>query len=94
MKLETGLPKSVVNACVRAELKFPGSIGEVFTEDNGMDDSGRDLRDIWVHVNPGFHNPVDGVHAIHEVDRKFLCWKIGKIARCSCEDCVKSKATE
>lgn len=86
MNIQTGIPKTLVAACERVNKKYPGAILGIWAEDNGDPDEG---PDYWVDCAPGFHNPVDGVHCVHEFSRQATIDKVASIAPCTCEDCIR-----
>jgi len=85
VKIQSGIPKTLVAACERVNKKYPGAVDDVWAEDNG--DPG-DGPDYWIGLKPGFCNPVDGVHAIHEFSRQAAINKLASVAPCKCKDCV------
>lgn len=84
MKVQAGIPKTLVVACERVNKKYPGAIDDIWAEDNSDPGCG---PDYWVGCAPGYCNPVDGVHVVHEFSRQAAIDKVSSIAPCTCEDC-------
>lgn len=78
MKLQPGLPKTLVAAVRRLEVRHPGSVYEAFSE--GEDG-------YWVVLNEGWVNPSDGVHCVHEWRVAAALPKLASVRQCTCADC-------